>query len=394
MERSIKSVTSDQRPRDENDWNIHGYIEVPNSLDRCTQDCDASFIRVKHRHVTFYILANCSVKFVIGLRNPDGHVSEIRASLPCALVLPSCISSTGTTPHLDDSTVNHLSNLDSGDVLPSYESRIYDRLWDGVSYGGLDISALNTPITMSRPTSAENLRELNRITMPNPEDLEAGLHRALRERNAEGPESIHNTSSENLNVFASTSGSMTSTQSAPITGPPNSEQSTDITRTTPLNEDDQRVRLTRTSSPEMQHISPTTSNGSPNGSSYSVVTSTSEDYIDMRRLSCVPSYSAANSSVLNLDPITNALPTYALATSNLPVISEQPGLQATSTTPRRLTNHSSEARVQGPPPTARPVSTGDTASGFRIVGRIGSVYGAPHDPMRRFSMMRSLFASH
>ena len=321
-------MTSDQRPREEDDWNLHGYIEAPNSLDRCTQDCDTDFIKVKHRYVTYYILINSRIKFVIGLQNPDGHVSEIRASLPCALVLPPCISSAGITPHLDDSTVNHLSYLDSGNVLPSYESRIYDRLWDGVSCGGLDISALNTPIIISRRTSAENLRELNRITMPNPGDLEAGLHRALQEQNAEDPESLPDTSSESLNALPSTSGSITPTASAPIVRPQNSQQSTDITGTTPLNGDDENIRLTRTSSPEMQHISPTMSNGSSHGSSHSVVPATSEDYIDMRRLSRVPSYSAANASVLNLDPITNALPTYTLATSNLPVIPEQPVAQS------------------------------------------------------------------
>ena len=53
MERSIRSVISDPRPTEEDDWNVHGYIEVPNSLDRCTQDCDANFIKVKHRYVTY-----------------------------------------------------------------------------------------------------------------------------------------------------------------------------------------------------------------------------------------------------------------------------------------------------------------------------------------------------
>ena len=56
MERTIRSVTSDQRPEESDDWNIHGYIEVPNSLDRCTQDCDANFIKVKHRYVVPKIL--------------------------------------------------------------------------------------------------------------------------------------------------------------------------------------------------------------------------------------------------------------------------------------------------------------------------------------------------
>jgi hypothetical protein len=108
MERSIRSMMADQRPVEEDDWHIHGHIEVPNSLDRCTQDCDGGFIKVKHRYAMYHVLANRSIKFVIGLQNPDGHVSEIRASLPCALVLPPDISASGMTPHLDDSTVNHL----------------------------------------------------------------------------------------------------------------------------------------------------------------------------------------------------------------------------------------------------------------------------------------------
>jgi arrestin-related trafficking adapter 4/5/7 len=52
-ERTIKTVACDQRPTEGDEWNIHGYIEVPNSLDRCTQDCDANCIKVKHRYIPF-----------------------------------------------------------------------------------------------------------------------------------------------------------------------------------------------------------------------------------------------------------------------------------------------------------------------------------------------------
>lgn len=49
-ERIIKSVSSDAPTSSgEGEWNIEGHIEVPNSLDRCTQDCDANHIKVKHR---------------------------------------------------------------------------------------------------------------------------------------------------------------------------------------------------------------------------------------------------------------------------------------------------------------------------------------------------------
>lgn len=59
MERSIKTLTCDQRPEDEDDWHVHGNLEVPNSLDRCTQDCETNFIKVKHRYaVPFQPRAN------------------------------------------------------------------------------------------------------------------------------------------------------------------------------------------------------------------------------------------------------------------------------------------------------------------------------------------------
>ena len=49
MERSIKSTSTELRPIEDDEWNVRGYLEAPNSLDRCTQDCDANFIKVKHR---------------------------------------------------------------------------------------------------------------------------------------------------------------------------------------------------------------------------------------------------------------------------------------------------------------------------------------------------------
>jgi len=318
--------------------------------------------------------------------------------LPAALVLPPYISSAGTTPLLDGSAVNHLSYLDNIDWLPSYESRIYDRLWDGVSYGGLDTSALNTPMTMSRRTSAENLRGLNDGVMPNPGDLEASLHEALREQNAEEPRFEHsarnNNSSDSIHAMGAASGATTPNYAAPMMGQQISQQSTNVPEITSVDGDEELPQLTPVSSPEMQHISPTTSNGSQS----SIVISPPDDsYIDMGRLSRVPSYNTANSSnILNLDPITHALPTYAKAMSTLQVIPEQTRSRSGSL----ASNHSrpsSEAQpVRRPASTVRGLSTGEMQSGLGNVGRIESVYGAPQtfdDSMKRISLMRSLFSS-
>jgi len=390
MERSIKIASADAIPTDNDEWNVDGYIEVPNSLDCCTQDCDANFIKVKHRYITYKAVTNWSIKFVLGLLNADGHVSEIRASLPVALVLPPYISSSGTTPHLDDSTINQLLFLEGSDVLPSYESRIYDRLWDGVSYGGLDTGAVNTPIAISPGTSTENLREMNRLTMPHPGDLEASLQRALQERSVEEPE--HDHSLEDLNTHASATGSTTPTHSGPMMSTQNSQLPSGAVDITPLNGDEELPALSPTSSPEMQYLTPTMSNDSSSAAS----TSASEEYIDMGRLSQVPSYTTANSSVLNLDPITNALPTYASATLNLSVIPEQPQSRLESISSKHSASRSAESRVRQRPRTALFPSSRDIASGFQNVGELGNVYGAPQafdDPMRRISLMRSIFAS-
>ena len=333
------------------------------------------------------------VKFVIGLRNPDGHVSEIRASLPVALVLPPYISSAGTTPSLDDSTLNHLSYLDCGDCLPSYESRIYDRLWDGVSYGGLDTSALNTPMAMSRRTSTENLRDLSTVVMPNPGDLEASLHQALREQNDEEPRledsTSHSHSSDSLP-------NTTPNHTAPTMRPQFSQQSVSAPGISPPTSDDELPHLTPVSSPEMQPISPISSNGSQSSTITSPPPNEGFSYIDLGRLSRVPSYNAANSSnLLNLDPITNALPTYASATSTLDVIPEQTRPRSASSG-SNYSRHSPDSQVRRPSPSNRGVSTGDIQSGFGSVGRIESMFGVPQtfdDPMRRVSLMRSLFSN-
>ena len=316
------------------------------------------------------------------MRNPDGHVSEIRASLPISLVLPPYTSSVGTTPHLEDSTINLLLYLDNDDILPSYQSRIYDRLWDGISYIDLDTSALNTPTTMSRRTSTDNFRDLNQPAMPNFGDLEAGLHRAMRERHGD-EESNHECSSDSLYVLASTSRLTTPAHSTPTL----QVQTTNVfDEITPLNGDDEPVRLSPISSPEMQHISPTISS---NSSHYA-----SEDYIDLGQLSRVPSYTTANSAVLNLDPITVAPPTYASATTIIP--DQSPSRPGSAGASRHSPSCGLERAATQPNYSPAPllVSSGDLAGGFSNVGHIGIVYDAPQTfkgLLKRLSVM-SIFS--
>lgn len=66
-------------------WEVETFLRVPTSLLKISQDCDIQqHIKVRHK-----------IKFNIGLINPDGHVSELRASLPVQLFISPFIAVSG-----------------------------------------------------------------------------------------------------------------------------------------------------------------------------------------------------------------------------------------------------------------------------------------------------------
>ncbi|CAR29114.1 ZYRO0G00924p [Zygosaccharomyces rouxii] len=144
-------------------WQVDTFLQVPTSLSRCTQDCTLlNSIKVRHK-----------LKFVISLINSDGHVSELRASLPAQLFISPFVALTVRNPlrpeyengngsssssrrtSLGDEEGDEdvifaktaseleLANLINNWQVPSsvpdlmsppnYESHIYDRLWNDVS---------------------------------------------------------------------------------------------------------------------------------------------------------------------------------------------------------------------------------------------------------------------
>ena len=242
---------------------------------------------------------------------------------------------------------------------------------------------------MSRRTSAENLRELNRLSIPNPGDLEAGLHRAIREQNTDDLD--HDSSSENLSALATSS--RTSPTHASLTTRPSASSFQGMA---PLSAEEEHPRLTPVSSPEIQHISP-----SPSNSSYvslpTITRTASDEYVNVSSLSRVPSYKAANSSILNLDPISNALPSYTAVVSRPPSSSS---INITRTQPRSRAGSNASSRSHSPArrqlsadraPSVTQMNTGVSSNG------VGSVYSAAQtfdDPMRRISLMRCIFSHH
>ncbi|KAK6465028.1 O-dinitrobenzene, calcium and zinc resistance protein [Scheffersomyces coipomensis] len=81
-ERKIKQPDENDPNFQMDKWEVDTFLRVPPSLAKCTQDCDIQqHVKVRHK-----------LKFVIGLVNPDGHVSELRASLPIQLFISPFVS--------------------------------------------------------------------------------------------------------------------------------------------------------------------------------------------------------------------------------------------------------------------------------------------------------------
>ncbi|CAR30561.1 Rog3p [Lachancea thermotolerans CBS 6340] len=191
-------------------WEVDAVFNVPPSLSKCTQDCSIlSNIKVRHK-----------LKFVISLINPDGHVSELRASLPIQLFISpfvalgvrctdsldssANISANSTDVEGDDDDMifaNSASELDlaalSSDTgqnnttnvtaalmaPPNYESHIYDRLWSG-------ISVENTPTTSGRQ-SPVGPNESSTLSSPQQvKELQEGLQKLHVQQSLSGNENL------------------------------------------------------------------------------------------------------------------------------------------------------------------------------------------------------------
>ncbi|EPX73675.1 arrestin/PY protein 2 [Schizosaccharomyces octosporus yFS286] len=140
-------------------WQDQIRIPIPDSLGDCTQDCDLNCIRVHHK-----------LRLSISILNPDGHISELRNSLPLSLVISPVMFGARRSEGLF--TGDHASYVNEN-VLPSYDRHIFDVLWDAVpSETAPALSEATTPNTSRRnssdlPTSPTLSINTNAKALPN-----------------------------------------------------------------------------------------------------------------------------------------------------------------------------------------------------------------------------------
>lgn len=99
------------------EWTKTQVIQLPNSYNELQCDIHNDTVRVRHK-----------IKFILSLVNEDGHVSELRASLPitiCAINntgLPAYEETWHTLPYDPVTMLNLLYNNQQHGHLPSYNS--------------------------------------------------------------------------------------------------------------------------------------------------------------------------------------------------------------------------------------------------------------------------------
>ncbi|KAL9110456.1 MAG: hypothetical protein Q9227_005000 [Pyrenula ochraceoflavens] len=134
------------------------HIELPKSLRKCLQDTEARGIKIRHK-----------LKFNVQLHNPDGHVSELRASLPVSFFISPTIAINENNDLVDQAPV--AGRVAAEDQLnaaapPLYGEHHFDQLYSDVDHSGYwtpgaALSSPGTPLgAHSRDVSSENLVSL------------------------------------------------------------------------------------------------------------------------------------------------------------------------------------------------------------------------------------------
>jgi hypothetical protein len=247
-------------------WVVNTSLGLPKKLTKCLQDVNTKGIKIRHK-----------LKIAVVLNNPDGHVSELRVTLPVSLFISP------NMPLDEEGNIIRQQPNEAARALttaapPAYELHRLDQLYDDIDPVNLNSpgpSGLNTPFRgHSRAGSTENIPALLQAGAVQPDLLAHRLHSmSLEQRN-------RNTS---WNSNLSAAGTLTRTESPP--------QTADGSPSTPLTRHNSGESGANT---PPEHV----------------------DFPEMSELSKVPSYqTAVRTPVRPLATNSSALPDYETALS-------------------------------------------------------------------------------
>ncbi|KAF6843059.1 arrestin [Colletotrichum musicola] len=142
-------------------WLVERKLNLPKKLRQCVQDLNHNGIKVRHK-----------LKLVVALKNPDGHISELRATLPVSIFISPnmpldengvLVDQAPGAAAVTDAAVTRIAP-------PGYGEHVLDQLYDGMDMSGFQTPGFMTPgvqsgvsspfYAQSRAGSSENLASL------------------------------------------------------------------------------------------------------------------------------------------------------------------------------------------------------------------------------------------
>ncbi|KAK1474087.1 arrestin [Colletotrichum cuscutae] len=268
-------------------WMVEKKLNLPKRLRQCVQDLNHNGIKVRHK-----------LKLVVALKNPDGHISELRATLPVSIFISPNMPLDEHGVLVDQAPGAPAQAEVTRIAPPGYGEHVLDQLYEDVDMSGFQTPAIQSGFSspfyaQSRAGSSENLASL---AMMNGHGV-APAALSHRLQNVSLDPTNRNTSFNSLNAI-------TEDVAGPTSVP------------TGENSQSQSAALTRHNSAEEHPNSHSSGRNSPEHL----------DFPDMATLSKVPSYTTAVKTPLRRGPSSDALPDYfsAMSAPNTPPASEAP----------------------------------------------------------------------
>ncbi|KYK54904.1 hypothetical protein DCS_06865 [Drechmeria coniospora] len=159
-------------------WVLAKALQLPKRLRQCIQDLNHHGIKVRHK-----------LKVTVGLVNPDGHISELRATLPVSIFISPNVPFDENGNLVSQAPGSAPIDRGTGAIAPpGYGEHVLDQLYEDVETVGFQTPALHSGVSSplyshSRPGSADNLAAMARGAPVAP----AALSSRLADVSLDGP---------------------------------------------------------------------------------------------------------------------------------------------------------------------------------------------------------------
>ncbi|OAQ73800.1 arrestin domain-containing protein [Pochonia chlamydosporia 170] len=136
-------------------WALVKPLPLPKRLRQCIQDLNHHGIKVRHK-----------IKLTVALKNPDGHISELRATLPVSIFISPNIPFDEQGNLLSQNQGSGVASTENASIAPpGYGEHVLDQLYEDVDVSGFQTPAIQSGVSSpfyshSRSGSAENLASL------------------------------------------------------------------------------------------------------------------------------------------------------------------------------------------------------------------------------------------